>query len=223
MSYRTKITAKDGHQLNVTRSDADKFIGSIVILHAVYGVTRHIENVCDQFAAEGISALAPWLFDRARSEVIYPYEQTGTDSGQHMYSEIPEKDILLDIEACLIDQKNAGPVAICGFCTGGTWAWVGANTLNFDAAICYYGSQISDRIDQKPYCPTEMHYGNSDFVVPMPVIQTIINRHPEVRCHIYPDQNHAFFNPEQKFYNAEAADLLWERSLTFLRKVFLSK
>ena len=123
----------------------------------------------------------------------------------------------------MIDQKKAGPVALCGFCTGGTWAWVGANTLNFDAAICYYGSQIYDHIDRKPVCPTEIHYGDSDFVVPMPVIRRIMKRHPEVRTHIYSDQNHAFFNPEQKFYDAEAADLLWERSLTFLRKIFILK
>ena len=223
MSYKTKVTSKDGHQFNVTRSDADNIIGGIVILHAVYGVTRHIENVCDRFAAEGISASAPWIFDRVRPNVVHPYNQTGTDSGQKMYSAISKENLLLDIEACLLDQKMSGPVAVCGFCTGGTWAWVAADTLMFDAAICYYASQISDHIDRKPNCPTEMHYGDSDFIVPVPIIQKFVKRHPEVPCHIYRDQNHAFFNPEQKFYNAEAANLVWERSLTFLKKVFISE
>ena len=35
--------------------------GGIVILHAVYGLTDHMGDVCDAFAAPGYAAIAPAL------------------------------------------------------------------------------------------------------------------------------------------------------------------
>lgn len=220
MSYKSKLTASDGHEFTVTRADADNAIGSIIILHAVYGVTDHIADLCDRFAAEGISAAAPWLFDRTGPDVVHSYAHEGTDAGRQSYAAITEEQILMDIEACAGELRQSGPVALCGFCTGGTWAWVGADALDLDAAIIYYGSQVADHLHRKPKCPAEMHYGDIDFVVPMEVLSTIREQNPDVPCHVYPGCNHAFFNPDQKFYDEDAAAVVWERSLSFLRERF---
>ena len=127
------------------------------------------------------------------------------------------RQTLMDIDACREEAKKYGNVAICGFCTGGTWAWVGASALDFDAAAVFYGSQVAEHIHRSPNCPTEMHYGDEDFVVPINIVEMIRTKHLDVPCHIYEGCNHAFFNPDQKFYNAKAADLMWDR-LNFLRE-----
>ena len=84
--------------------------------------------------------------------------------------------------------------------------------------MVFYGSQVIEHIHRSPNCPTEMHYGDEDFVVPKNIIEMIRKKHLDVPCHIYEGCNHAFFNPDQKFYNAKAADLMWDRSLNFLRE-----
>ena len=218
MSSEITLAAKDGHEFAVTHATANQGFGSVIILHAVYGVTDHISKLCDRFANAGFSAFAPWLFDRVQAGLVHPYTQEGTNSGRESYESISEDKLLLDIEACRQEANKYGHVAICGFCTGGTWAWVGASVLEFDAAVVFYGSQVIEHIHRSPKCPTEMHYGDEDFVVPINIIEMICSDHLDVPCHMYEGCNHAFFNPDQKFYDANAADLMWDRSLRFLRE-----
>ena len=218
MTTRIKLTAKDGHEFAVTHAHAAQAVGSVIILHAVYGITDHISKLCNRFATAGFSCFAPWLFDRVQADLVYPYTPDGTKSGSESYKSIPQDKLLMDIDACREEANKYGNVAICGFCTGGTWAWVGASALDFDAAVVFYGSQVIEHIHRSPNCPTEMHYGDEDFVVPINLVEMIRTKHLDVPCHLYEGCNHAFFNPDQKFYNAKAADLMWDRSLNFLRE-----
>jgi carboxymethylenebutenolidase len=220
MAYQSECFAEDGHVLTVTEADALNSMGTIIILHAVYGVTDHIVKLCDKFAEAGISAKAPWLFDRIGDGVVHPYTSQGTDAGRGSYAGISEREILLDVAACSREAQKKGPVAICGFCTGGTWAWVSAALLDLEAALVFYGSQVADHVNRKPKCPVELHYGDSDFVVPFDVITQIKDANPGIALHIYPGCNHAFFNPDQRFYDQDASSLLWSRSLEFLRQRF---
>ena len=218
MTTRIKLTAKDGHEFAVTHAHAAQAVGSVIILHAVYGITDHISKLCNRFATAGFSSFAPWLFDRVQADLVYPYTPDGTKSGSESYKSISQDKLLMDIDACREEANKYGNVAICGFCTGGTWAWVGASALDFDAAVVFYGSQVIEHIHRSPNCPTEMHYGDEDFVVPINIVEMIRTKHSDVPCHLYEGCNHAFFNPDQKFYNVKAADLMWDRSLNFLRE-----
>ena len=218
MTSRIKLSAKDGHEFAVTHAYAAQAVGSVIILHAVYGITDHISKLCNRFATAGFSSFAPWLFDRVQADLVYPYTAGGTKLGSESYKSISQDKLLMDIDACREEANKYGNVAICGFCTGGTWAWVGASALDFDAAVVFYGSQVIEHIHRSPNCPIEMHYGNEDFVVPINIVEMIRTKHLDVPCHLYKGCNHAFFNPDQKFYNAKAADLMWDRSLKFLRE-----
>ena len=111
-------------------------------------------------------------------------------------------------------------VAISGFCTGGTWAWIAAAELDFDAQVNFYGSHVPARLEYAPKCPTVMHYGDSDHIVPVPDIDKIRAANPEVTIHIYPGAGHAFFNPEQASHDADGAALAFRRSIEFLDRQF---
>jgi carboxymethylenebutenolidase len=44
----------------------------IVVVQELFGVTRHIRAVADQYAAAGFAAIAPALFDRVEPNVEVP-------------------------------------------------------------------------------------------------------------------------------------------------------
>lgn len=217
MSLKISLAAADGQAVSAWRSDpAQPVRGGIVVLHAVYGLTSHMGDVCDLYASRGYAAIAPALYDRIGKNLVHPYSADGAAAGSESYRSLAREKILVDVEACAAALRPNGRVAISGFCTGGTWAWIAAAELAFDAQVNFYGSQVPAHLALAPRCPTIMHYGDSDHVVPMDAIERIRAARPEVLIHAYPGGKHAFFNPEQNSYQPEHAKLALERSIAFL-------
>lgn len=217
MSQRITLTAADGHELDAWRADPEAAAkGGIVLLHAVYGLTAHLGDVCDAFAAQGYAAIAPALYHRIGPGIVHPYDADGVAAGRRSYGALPREHILADIAASAVALGDTGPVAVSGFCTGGTWAWIAAAELDFDAAVIFYGSQVPAHLDLAPRCPAILHYGDDDSIVPMADVEKIRAAHPDLAVHIYPGGRHAFFNPEQAAYDAAAARLALRRSIDFL-------
>ena len=221
MSEKITLTASDGHRLAAWRADPNADAnGGIVLLHAIFGLTGHMGDVCDMFAEAGYAAVAPALYDRIGKNIVHGYGADGREAGRRSYGALDAAQILADIAACAAALRPAGPVAVSGFCTGGTWAWVAAAGLDFDAQVNFYGSHVPARLDYVPKCPTIMHYGDADRVVPLADIEKIRAAHPDVTVHIYPGAGHAFFNPEQESYDAAATASAFNRSIDFLRATF---
>lgn len=80
--------------------------------------------------------------------------------------------------------------------SGGTWAWIAAAEIEFDAHVGFYGSQVPAHLALVPLCPTIMRYGDSDHVVSMDGINRIRAARPEVRIRVYPGGTHTFSNPD---------------------------
>jgi carboxymethylenebutenolidase len=214
------LQAADGHRFQAVRSDpAGTPKGGVVVLHAIYGVTPHIAEVCDRWAAAGYTAIAPALYERVGGDLVHPYTPEGVEAGLRCNDALVEEDALADVAACAAALANSGPTVASGFCAGGTLAWVASATLDFDAQVNFYGSDVPARVELTPHCPTLMHYGDSDHVVPLPQVERIRESHPDAVVHIYPGAGHAFFNPEQDRHDAAAAELAWRRSLDFLEQV----
>ena len=217
MTENITLTAEDGHSFKARRADpAGAAKGGIVIVHAVYGLTSHIGDVCAMFAADGYAAIAPALYDRIGTGMVHPYDAGGVEAGRATYGKLTEAGILADIAACVAALRPAGRVAVSGFCTGGTWAWIAASALALDAAVIFYGSQVPAHLARTPQCPTELHYGDSDRIVPMAEVENIRAAHPDLPLHVYPGAEHAYFNPEQKSYHEAAAGTTRRRAVEFL-------
>lgn len=212
---RIELTASDGHRLSAwSAQPAGTPKGGVVVLHAVYGATTHMGDVCARWAAAGYRALAPALFDRLGHDIVHPYDRP--NDGIKSYDALTDTQIHADIQAAVAAAGPAGKVAISGFCTGGSWAWRAAAKFHFPAQVNFYGSHIPALIDLVPQCPTILHYGEKDGLAPRPEIERIRARHPTVELHVYPGAAHAFENIEQASYDAAAADLAWQRSIAFL-------
>jgi carboxymethylenebutenolidase len=77
MGHKIDLTASDGHRLSAYLSEpSGKARGGIVVIQEIFGVTRHIRDVADQYAAQGYLAIAPALFDRVERDVDVPYSDS---------------------------------------------------------------------------------------------------------------------------------------------------
>ena len=116
-------------------------------------------------------------------------------------------------------KKEGGPVAMIGFCMGGTVAFIAATRLGgLAASICYYGGQIVRFADNKPRCPVQMHFGEKDASIPMSDVETIRQKRPECEIFTYPGAGHGFHCDERASYEPNSARIAWQRSLAFLTK-----
>lgn len=225
MANRQSVTAADGHRFDAWRANpSGDCRGGIVFLQAIYGLTDHLGDVCDGFARDGFAAIAPAVYDRTERNKVFAYEGAGQQAAMAFRENLKEETVLLDVAAAADALRDvAGKVAISGFCTGGTWAWISANALDFDAAVIFYGSDVYENIERRPRCPTIMHYGDADHVVPVDKVEEIRAAHPECEFHVYPGAGHAFYNPEQAHYDEAAARLAHDRSVAFLDRTFAGK
>src|SRR5690606_13444276 len=118
--------------------------GGVVVVQEVFGVTPHIEDVCERLAGVGWLAVAPHLYHRTGDPVV-PHDQIA--EGRRHAGQLTAEGILADIDAALGYIEGAGfprdTAGVVGFCMGGTIAMVVAAARQVGAAVTFYGSGIT--------------------------------------------------------------------------------
>jgi len=214
------LTASDGHRLGAYRADPSGApVGGIVVIQEIFGVNHHIRNVCDRFAAEGYAAVAPALFDRQVRDFQSGYSPEEIEKARKFVAN-PDWDAMLrDTAAAIAELKSAGPVSIIGFCMGGTVAFLAAARLDgLTAAVGYYGGRIVAFADEKPRCPTQLHFGDKDQSIPLTDVETIKQKRPDCDIHVYKDAGHGFHCDERGSYHEPSSRVAWERTLAWLKR-----
>lgn len=220
MGKQLSLTAADKHRLGAYRADpSGKPKGAIVVIQEIFGVNNHIRAVCDRLAGEGYAAVAPALFDRTERDFQSGYSPDEVANARKFVAN-PDWDAMLrDTQAAIDEVKAVGPVTIVGFCMGGTVAFLAAARLpGLAAAVCYYGGRIAAFADEKPRCPTQMHFGEKDQSIPMSDVETIKKKRPDCEIYSYPDAGHGFHCDERASYHAPSAQLAWQRTQAFLSR-----
>lgn len=219
MGKHFSLTAADNHSLGAYRADpAGKPKGAMVVVQEIFGVNSHIRNVCDRLAAEGYVAVAPALFDRFVRDFQSGYSADEVAHARTYIAKIEWPKILLDIQAALDEVKPAGPLGVIGFCLGGSAAFLSATRLNgLKAAVAFYGGQIVKFADEKPKCPMQMHFGETDASIPMSDVAIVKEKRPDCEIYTYP-AGHGFYCDERASFHNPSATLAWERTVAFLDK-----
>jgi carboxymethylenebutenolidase len=214
------LTASDNHRLGAYRADPSGTpVGGIVVIQEIFGVNHHIRSVCDRFAAEGYAAVAPALFDRQVKDFQSGYSPEEIEKARKFVAN-PDWDAMLrDTAAAIAELKGAGPVSIVGFCMGGTIAFLAAARLDgLTASVPYYGGRIVAFADEKPRCPTQMHFGEKDQSIPLSDVETIKQKRPDCDIHVYKDAGHGFHCDERGSYHEPSSQTAWERTLAWLKR-----
>lgn len=219
MGKQFSLTAADNHSLGAYRADpAGTPKGAMVVVQEIFGVNSHIRNVCDRLAAEGYVAIAPALFDRFVRDFQSGYSPDEVAHARSYLAKIEWPKILLDIQAALDEVKPAGPLGVIGFCLGGSAAFLSATRINgLKAAVAFYGGQIVKFADEKPKCPVQMHFGETDASIPMSDVAIVKEKRPDCEIYTYP-AGHGFYCDERASFHNPSATLAWERTIAFLDK-----
>ncbi len=209
--------AKDGHIVDLyVAKPKSEAVATVIVLQEIFGITEHIQDVCQQYAAHGYLAIAPALFDRIKKNIVLDYSSIA--EGRDYKMQLQDEQVLLDIAAAAATAENDLKVAVIGFCFGGALSYLASTRLNLDCAISYYGGGIAEKyINQNPLCPIMYHFGALDPIIPSTDVAAIQSNHPEGSFHIYEDAGHGFNCNFRKDYHEESAKIAFARSLEFLK------
>jgi carboxymethylenebutenolidase len=193
----------------------------VVVIQEWWGLTDHIRDVADRFAAAGLVALAPDLYhgetarspdDAAKLSMALNIQQASAEiaaSARHLLA-LPQ-----------VAPKKVGAV---GFCMGGQLALCAAVDHPDVIAACvdFYGVHSRAPIDPaKLRVPLLAHFGREDPIVKRgdadALVRGLSAAGKFVDAYYYDGVGHAFFNDTRPAYDPAAASLAWDRTLAFLR------
>jgi carboxymethylenebutenolidase len=192
----------------------------VLVIQEWWGLVGHIKSVCDRFAAEGFSALAPDMF----------HGQTASepDGAGKLFMALniaqAEKDLRGAVDY-LATRSSSTRLGVVGFCMGGQLALFAA-TLNprIGACVNFYGIHPNVKPDySKLTGPVLGLFAERDqHVTPQAareVDAAIKKAGKSSEIHVYPGVDHAFFNDERSdVYDQQAAQDAWRRTLAFFRQ-----
>jgi carboxymethylenebutenolidase len=191
----------------------------VLVIQEWWGLVPHIKTVCDRFAAEGLSALAPDMYHgKVASE---PDEAGKLFMALHIGQ--AERD-LAGAAAYLAGHASTSRLGAVGFCMGGQLAlFAGCIDRSIGAVVDFYGIHPNVVPDYSRLSgPVLGLFAEKDaFVTPQAardVEAAIKKAGKSVDIHIYPGVDHAFFNDERAdVYNKPAAEDAWKRTLAHFR------
>jgi carboxymethylenebutenolidase len=216
MGQDIELGAADGHRLDAYLAEPPgQSRGGIVVIQEIFGITRHIRAVADQYAAAGFTAVAPALFDRVERKVDVPYTDMAT--GFSYVQRLKNEEVMLDVQAGIDRVVSAGKVGVVGYCWGGTMAYLAAARLSVAATVAYYGGGINNYTAEKPRCPIMFHFGEKDSHIPKSAVDKIRVDVPAGIFYLYP-ADHGFNCTDRASYEPESAKLALQRSLEFFHK-----
>lgn len=194
--------------------------GGLILVQEIFGVTDHIRELCDQYAADGYEVLSPSLYDRQERGFEADYTPDGIAQAMKLRDGHDMADSIADVQSCVDwfrDKAEKEPVYITGYCYGGTVAWVAACRVKYLAAASgYYGRGVIDYITDQPRCPTILHFGKTDSSIPLEWVDKIEAAHPNVLVFRY-EAGHGFNSDRRTDYDLPSAALARERTLALFQ------
>jgi carboxymethylenebutenolidase len=202
-------------------------VGGVLVIHENRGLNEHIEDITRRVALAGYIAIAPDGLSVAGGA---PADQ---EAARDLFAKTDgariATDVLAGIPWLAADPYNNGQIGVVGFCYGGGLALraaVEAGTIGTDAAVAFYGKSPPDDQAKKIHIPLLLHYAENDDYVNGTAkdFQAVLDaNHVPYTAYTYPGTQHGFNNDSSEArYNAEAANLAWQRTLQFFAKYLKS-
>lgn len=191
----------------------------VLVLHSWWGLTDAIKDRCNQLADAGFTVVAPDLFDGevARDDA----------HGERLLAEADANRLVLGVQSTAdalhrMPATEGARIMVVGFSMGASLGlWFSERFPDQVAAVVgYYGTQSIDfTATMSDY---QLHLAEDDAMVDpdelalMEASFGLAGRPVEV--HRYEGVAHHFAEAGTPNYDADAADLAWQRTIEFLRR-----
>ncbi len=241
------LTARDGAQIPAYIAQPAQPQAALIILHEAFAVTPHICRVADGYAREGFVCIAPDLFARQRAEEVaelgqentlwerigempsLPISNDGLQLARHYINNVTRASNVQDIDlarAWLKANHPGLPVAVIGYCFGGSMAYNTAAHRHGEYAACvaYYGGMLAEAASEaQPDCPTMIHLAEDDRYIPLrETVSALRNLHPAARVIVHA-ADHGFNRDDGVTYDPAVAAEAKGQTLHFLREYFVKE
>lgn len=194
---------------------------AVLVIHEIWGLNPHIEDVTRRLAVEGFLAMAP--------DALTPFGGTPQDAEKTrsmvrgLDQETTVKDYLAALKFLKTHPKSNGNVGVVGFCWGGGMAnQLAVHSPELKAAVPFYGMQPAPEDVPKIKASLLLHYAGLDERINkgIPAFEAALKKASiDYRLYMYEGANHAFHNDANPArYNKEAAQLAWKRTIAFLKE-----
>jgi carboxymethylenebutenolidase len=219
ITYNSPKGGGDIKALYSKPANANTKLPGVIVVHENRGLNPYIEDVGRQLAVDGFLSLAP---DALTPLGGYPEND---DEGRALQRQRDRMEMLEDFIAAAYFLKTHpdcnGNMGVVGFCFGG---WV-SNMMAVKmpellAAVPYYGGQPTAEEAAQVKTPLLLHFAELDTRVNAgwPNYEAILKSNKvEYESHFYPNVNHGFHNTSTPRYDQEAAELSWQRTITFFK------
>ena len=192
-------------------------IPAVLVVHENRGLNPYIEDVARRVAKAGFMALAP---DGLTSVGGYPgNDAEGRELQRTVDGEKLMNDFFAGFEHLMGREDSTGRVGAVGFCYGGGVCNALAVAYpEMAASVPFYGRQAAAEDVPKIQAPLLLQYAALDERINegWPAYeQALIANDKVYEAHIYPDVNHGFHNDSTPRYDAAAAELAWERTISW--------
>lgn len=206
----------------------------VLVIHQWKGLTDYEKMRADMLAAKGFNAFAVDMYGQGVRPATN--EEAGAEAGKYKN----DPDLARQRIAAALSFVNGNgalrgkPVAVTGYCFGGTMALEAARGgMDFDAFVSFHGGLSTPDPAQAGIigtAPLLIHHGADDpFVPPADVAafeREMMDAGARMTFYAYVGAVHAFTQKEAgndptrgAAYNAEADILSWERTMAFLDNI----
>ena len=193
----------------------------VVVIHENRGLNAHIEDVTRRIALEGFLAIAP--------DALSPLGGTPEDSEKapaligQLDKEKTIKNYLAAVKYLKTHPLSTGKVGVVGFCWGGAMAnQVAVHSPDVVAAVSYYGAVPAPEDVPKIKASLLLHYAGIDERINsgIPAFEAALKKTSvNYKIYMYEGAQHAFNNDTAPTrYNKDAAQLAWQRTVSFLKE-----
>jgi len=192
--------------------------GTILVLHAWWGLNEVIRQFCDRLAGEGYLVLAPDLYDGGIATTITEAKRLRSK----MDGDAVRRQIAAAVDQLAGSAEVGGkPIGLIGFSLGAYFAFglLDKKPGEIAALVAYYGTGGGKFA--KTQAAFLGHFAEDDDFVPVHEVPDFEQRlraaGKQATFHIYPGTRHWFCEPDRPEYDPQAAALAWERTVDFLK------
>ncbi|GAB6179882.1 dienelactone hydrolase family protein [Desulfotomaculum defluvii] len=187
---------------------------AVVVLHEIYGLNQHIEEVCLQFSKHHMDVFAPNMLI---GETVFDYTQEN-DAYNNFLNSVGFEKAFKQINTFILNlRRQYNRVVVVGYSVGATIAWLCSNEAGLcNAVIGFYGSRIRDYLEINPKCPVLLFFPNQEKSFNVSDLVQNIN-HKDNVCIKQLYGQHGFANPSSPNYNKDSSDQAYKAMLLFIK------